>query len=268
MQIVKANWADEGIKNGCTKPYYVMCDDDIYVVKFMQNPEGLRVLANEYIGAKIAEILHLPLASPSIVEVDDDFVTHYGKQISLHVGEEISAGIHFGTKKVKKIYPITNSAMLQAARNIDIIPEVVLFDHWICNTDRESNGGNLLFDASKMEVVVIDHTHAFDLGPIWTATDLRQRIGEGFRPFNMSGFVYKKLVLHIKGNNPFHRILDKMSRVTDDHLWDIISTVPLEWGVTEEEKAVLHSYLCDRLSRIEQVLPLLKPVLPFWKGGS
>ncbi len=268
METVKALVPNGKIKNGCTRPYYITCDDGFpYAVKFKENPEGLRVLANEYVCAKLAEILELPLASPRLIQVDTTFVQDYGPEISDHIEDSITPGVHFGTKKVKKAFQISNTQMLEKALNVECIPEVILFDQIICNRDRDSNGGNLIFDATKMEIVVIDHTHAFDLGPIWQSTDLKQRIGNPFELMDPTGYVYSKLVPFIRGNNPFNNIMGKLPRLNSSVIRDIINSIPDEWEVNEEEKKVLHEYLLDRISRIEEVFPIIKPHLPFWKGG-
>lgn len=268
MEIVTANRAIERIKNGCTKPYHVLCDGESYIVKFQQNPEGPRVLVNEYVCSKLAQLLKLPVPSPALVQVTSEFMSDYGREISEHIEADLGIGIHFGTKKIKKVFPLVSTEMLRSAKNADVIPEILLFDHWIGNFDRARNGGNLLFDASKMEIVMIDHTHAFELGSLWSATQLNIKINEGFTIFDTSGYVYKKFVPFIRGNHPFHSILEKMSRLTRDDLWNIISSIPDEWNVPEEDRVVLHSYLWKRLCNIEKVLLLLKPVLPYWKGGA
>lgn len=269
MQIVTAVRAYDKINNGCTKPYYISCDDGyIYVAKFKQNPEGTRVLVNEYVCAKIAEILGLPLAYPTLINVSSEFVDDYGKQISEHLSNNLLPGIHFGTRKVKKVYPITTLKILKSAENVHIIPDIILFDHLVCNKDRNSNGGNLLFDQSKKEIVVIDHTHTFDLGAIWKSVDLIQRTGEPFIPLCTTGYVYKKLIPFVKGNNPFHAVLEKMNRLNEKILGDIINSIPYEWEVLPSEKDALKKYLLDRLHRIGDILPILKPFYPFWKGGE
>jgi len=267
MKTVLAIRASGKINNGCTKPYYISCDEDIYAVKFKENPQGLRVLINEYICAEIAAIIELPLPSPALIRVSEDFVRDNKQELSIHLGVEITPGIHFGTKKVKKAYPITDPDMLKFAKNINIIPDIILFDQLVCNRDRDSNGGNLLFDPIKKEIVVIDHTHVFDLGSIWTSTDLDQRIGQQFTAFDSSGYVYRKLVPFVRGNNPFHASLDRMARLKASDLWNIINGIPIEWEVTIQEKNSLNKYIWDRLTRIKECLPVLKPEFPFWKGG-
>jgi hypothetical protein len=268
MRIVKAQRPIKPIGNGITRPFFVLCsNNETYAVKFKQNPEGSRVLANEYVASKIASLLELPVPEPALVEVEDQFLVDHGSEISGYLEEKVLPGIHFGTLKIKKSVPITESRMISHATNRDIVPALLVFDQLICNKDRDSNGGNLLFDLNKMEIVVLDHTHAFDLGAIWTESDLRARIGQAFELFDSTGYVYRKLVTHVEGNNPFHRILDKIAGMTNDSLWNIINTIPVEWGIQPNEKDALFEYLKDRKSRIDQVPSLLSPVLPRWKGG-
>lgn len=268
MQVVKATRALEGINNGCTKPYYITCDDgEIYVVKFKQNPEGARALVNEFVCGKIAEILELPLAVPVLVEVANEFIYDYGTAIEQHINCATGPGLHFGTKKIKKGVPITNSDVLKRAKNVNVIPEIIIFDQLICNKDRDRNGGNLLFDMSKMEIVVIDHTHAFDIGPIWTEVDLKQRLGEPFIAFDNSGYVYRKLVPFVTGYNPFQTAIVRVKSLLGATIGNIINEIPNEWQVSDVEKAALYEYIMDRVHRIEEALPVLKPVFPYWKGG-
>lgn len=257
------------IPNGVTKPYYVSCtDNEIYVVKFAQNPYGVRVLVNEYVCAKIAQDLLLPYPMPALINVPSVFIEDHGTMISNHVGDEINEGLHFGTHKIKKVYQVTSPKMIAEASNIDIVPEILLFDQFICNSDRDNNGGNLLFNPSSMEIMIIDHTHAFDLGSIWSAQQLRIRLGQSFEIYNLNGYVYKNLVPFIDGYNPFHNILGKIAGMTDERLWHIINSVPDEWSVNEDEKIALTEYLIDRRNRIEQVPPLMRSNLPYWKGGE
>ena len=51
-------------------------DGDYYVVKFQNNPQGIRILANELLAGKLAEALGLPVARPEVIEVSDWLVEH------------------------------------------------------------------------------------------------------------------------------------------------------------------------------------------------
>ncbi|WP_332249088.1 HipA family kinase [Paenibacillus zanthoxyli] len=204
------------------------------------------------------------------MNVDKDFLNLYEQIIADHIEceREIHPGVHFGTKRINKTFPIANAKMLERALNVTIVPEIILFDQLICNNDRDCNGGNLLFDQSQMKIVVIDHSHVFEIGALWDAQQLDIRIGADFQPFTQNGYIFRKLVPHVRGYNPFDNIIGKMSGMTDRDLWHIIKTIPEEWLITDADKTALHAYLCDRLHRIKDALPILKPILPQWKGGG
>lgn len=268
MDLINASRIATPINNGSTKPYYIICENgDTYAVKFQQNPQGIKAIINEYICSELAKILFLPIPEPALINITKEFLDVFGEKLSNFIGETIQPGLHFGTKKIKKVFTITSTKMIEEAVNLNVISELFIFDLFICNKDRDSNGGNLLFDKGKNEIVILDHTHVFDLGTIWSASQLNIRIGKPFEILNPDGFVYKKLIPYIEGRNPFDTILDKLTRMTKEQVWHIINNVPEEWLLNDEEKESLLSYLLDRKDRINETLPLLQPYIPRWKGG-
>lgn len=46
-------------------------DDAYYVVKFQNNPQHVRILANEMMATRLAELLGLPVPPVAIIEVSD-----------------------------------------------------------------------------------------------------------------------------------------------------------------------------------------------------
>lgn len=53
-------------------------DGGYYVVKFQNNPQGVRILANELLATLLAKNLGLPVAEPAIVEVHPRLVKYAG----------------------------------------------------------------------------------------------------------------------------------------------------------------------------------------------
>src|SRR5271156_2459892 len=51
-------------------------EDAYYVVKFQNNPQGTRILANELLGTRLAARLGLPVPAAAVVEVSEYFVKH------------------------------------------------------------------------------------------------------------------------------------------------------------------------------------------------
>lgn len=268
MNVVNAFRPIAPMKNGVTKPYILNCSGEEYVVKFLQNPDGNKVLINEFVCANIAKFFDLPLAEPALVNIDKQFIEDYGEEINNHVGEKVEPGIHFGTKLIKKAYPINTSQILKQTINTNIIPSLILFDHIINNKDRDSNRGNLLIDYERKMLVVIDHSHVFDIGPLWDEHQLKIRIGEKISPLDMTGYIYHKLISYIDGHNPFSGVLYKVEHISSESLSNIMYKIPSTWNINNNEKAVLVDYLLDRIERVDEILTNLKPFLPKWKGGS
>lgn len=64
---------------GGAQPHLMRCSDGgHYVVKFMDNPQHQRVLANEWIGARLATGLGLPVPETALVEVSEELINHSG----------------------------------------------------------------------------------------------------------------------------------------------------------------------------------------------
>src|ERR1043166_9378221 len=46
-------------------------DKNLYVVKFQNNPQHVRVLVNEYLGTTVGRLLNLPIPEARIMEMSD-----------------------------------------------------------------------------------------------------------------------------------------------------------------------------------------------------
>ncbi|MBL0388564.1 hypothetical protein JJB07_18325 [Tumebacillus sp. ITR2] len=265
LPIVDARRLVRFVKNGCTGPHVITCSDGHnYYVKFAQNEQGIRSLVNEFVCGQLAILVDLPVSPIAIVNIDQTFYNTFESAFETPSG----IGLHFGSREVKKTINVTNGQIIGQASNADILPTLLLFDHWIHNKDRDSNKGNLLFDLDTKKLVVIDHTHALDLGPIWTGTQLFGRKDDPIEALDLGGYVYRRIVPHISGNNPFASALDKFNSITEQSVRDIISGIPFEWECPDEEKEMLFQYLMERHKLIPTVPQLLQNRLPNWRGGA
>lgn len=60
---------------GGAQSHLMRCDDGLYyVVKFQNNPQHRRVLANELLGTRLARRLGLPTVPVEIVEVPEELI--------------------------------------------------------------------------------------------------------------------------------------------------------------------------------------------------
>src|SRR5579862_4732238 len=88
---------------GGAQSHLMRCEDGhYYVVKFRNNPQHERVLANEFLATRLAEIVNLPVPVTQVVEVKAWLVEHTDELTILLSGREIrvEAGLQFGSRYV------------------------------------------------------------------------------------------------------------------------------------------------------------------------
>ena len=74
-------------------------DGHFYVVKFRNNPQHLRVLANELLATRLAERVGLPVPAVEVIEVSDWLVEHT-PELNIQLAHETilcQAGLEFGS---------------------------------------------------------------------------------------------------------------------------------------------------------------------------
>src|SRR5258707_7996430 len=77
-------------------------DGHFYVVKFQNNPQHLRVLANEMLATRLAERVGLPVPVTEVVEVNDWLVRH-SPELNIQLAGSVipcEAGLQFGSRYV------------------------------------------------------------------------------------------------------------------------------------------------------------------------
>src|SRR5260221_10144153 len=101
--VVTANRHVGSMKGG-TQSHLVHCSDGKnYVVKFRNNPQGVRILANEFIFSNVARLLGLSVPNYRIVEVDDSLIRN-SPDLTIWVPPDrlirCESGLHFGSEYV------------------------------------------------------------------------------------------------------------------------------------------------------------------------
>ncbi|GGG19394.1 hypothetical protein GCM10007425_12350 [Lysinibacillus alkalisoli] len=249
---------------GVTKPFLAATEDGgIYVCKIQDDDvSGKLTVLNEYVCYCIGRKIGLPI--PDAVFIDLTILTSDDLK---RIDRETSSLIGFGSTYLKKVHNKVNSIALDQSVNHAIIPTLYLFDQIILNEDRAYNDGNLLFDFKNKQLIVIDHSHVFKNGLIWTISSLELHKDQ-LLVNNVDGKYYSLLTMYIKGNSPFQEALEKFALITPDFIESILHEVPLEWNISPEEKLALKDFLCYRLNLIPQILEGLRDYCPRWKGGN
>lgn len=139
---------------GKCRPYRCRAEDGaIYYVKGRQTNRAS--LWHEWICAHLAQALGLNVPAFGIVEVSEELLAE-----TTHDWRDIGAGPAFGSR----LHASAAWFEPSVAREVPISTQrdVLVFDWWVRNGDRTQGNPNLLWDAARKELVVIDHNLAFD----------------------------------------------------------------------------------------------------------
>ncbi len=134
---------------GGAQAQLMRCDDGgYYIVKFQNNPQHLRILANEMLATRLAARLGLLVPQIEVVEVRPELIA-YSSDLVIQLGmgrKPCAAGKQFGSQfpghpARMTIHDFLPDENLVAIRNFPDFLGIFVFDKWTCNT----NGRQAIF---------------------------------------------------------------------------------------------------------------------------
>ncbi len=256
-----------GRVRGGTQACRIQCSDGAdYIVKFLNNPQGKRILANDLLGTLLARVLCLPTAEPAIINVSKDFLQTSSEMV-FHLGRRNSP-MQFGRCFGSRIPRYSESATLRAAQlevvngvlpsthlrtlgNVQDVAGMLVFDKWTCNTDARQTivvQGN---DPKIYTALMIDQGCCFN-GSEWNFPDAP------LRSIGLYGVVCDQLPSFAS----FEPWLDRLEHGIDqDILATLAREVPPEWY----EDA--HDAMLSLLERLDwRRLRIMDLVYSVWKN--
>src|SRR5271168_3289460 len=129
---------------GGAQSHLMRCSDgNCYVVKFQNNPQHVRVLANEMLASLLARSIGLSVPEPALVWVGNELVAHTPELKICYQTESVPCqpGLQFGSQYVlprpwdghlMDYFPVV---MLPRIRNLREFSGMLAFDKWTGNTD-------------------------------------------------------------------------------------------------------------------------------------
>jgi hypothetical protein len=200
-------------------------DGHFYVVKFQNNPQHLRVLANELLATRIAERVGLPVPATDIVVVEEWLIKNTPE---LHMDaagmySRTKAGLHFGARYVcdpaeTHAFDYLPESMLSKVKNLAAFAGMLAVDKWLGN----ANGRQAVFwkkvQERKYTVAFIDQGYCFNAGE-WDFPD------SALRGVYARNFVYQ----HVSGWESFEPWLTRIERFDPAVIHKIAETIPPEW---------------------------------------
>ena len=131
-------------------------DGHFYVVKFQNNPQHVRVLANELLATRLAERIGLPVPVPEIIEVSRWIVENTPELNLQCAGQTLQCapGLQFGSRYVVdpldgEIFDYLPESMLERLRNMETFAPMLALDKW---TGNANGAGSLLAQGARPQI--------------------------------------------------------------------------------------------------------------------
>jgi hypothetical protein len=246
------------------------CSDGyFYVVKFRNNPQHLRVLANELLATRLAEGADLPVPATEVVEVGEWLVQHTPELNIQLAGSTIpcQAGLQFGSRYVVdplegQVFDYLPTEMLERVRNRESFAGILVMDKWTGN----ANGRQATFwrkmREKKYTVTFIDQGYCFNAGE-WSFPDYPLR----------GVYSRNEVYSDVNGWKSFEPWLTRIEEMEEDVIWNAAGEIPPEWYESDWsalEKLTLA--LLNRRSMVRELITAFRtsPRRPFpnWRDDA
>ncbi len=215
-----------------------------YIVKYKENGQNLKTLANEFIAGKIAEKLELPSPKVYLVNLHPLLVP----TIPPINAVQISSGPHFGSEKLDNVYSGPSiRALINKCINIQVFPEIILFDAALHNIDRNNDGNYILQSLTRgYNFCIIDHGHCFS--NLWTVITLKGLYGL------WSISYLEEMYSTISSRAEFDKGIQNIRDLDDSFVSNLVDETPPEWLPDPAERLAMKEYLIYQRGEIENML--------------
>jgi hypothetical protein len=113
-----------------------------YLTKFQNNPQHVRVLANEMLATRLGLALGLPMPRVEVIDVGEWLITPTadlriqlsGSEIPCQSGKQL-ASLYVGAESFGPTFDYLPRELLESVRNLGDFARVLVLDKWTCNAD-------------------------------------------------------------------------------------------------------------------------------------
>lgn len=232
-------------------------DGHAYVVKFANNPQSVRVLANEWLATSIGHALGLTIPEPAILYVPAKLVESSPSLVIRLSSSTLkcSHGLAFGSRFISgdQIFDYLPESAFTNIENSQEFAGVFALDKWLCNCD----GRQVVF--CRREPKQSFRAHFIDFGYCFNAEEWT------FPDTTTRGIYARKCVYEdVRGWQSFEPWLSRIASFDLLTLWEIAADIPPEW-VEPERLAQLVECIDSRRSRVRELIAAVRqsPHNPF-----
>ncbi len=236
------------LRGGSQSHLLAASDGGLYVTKFQNNAQHVRVLANEMLAGQLGQFLGLPVATVEVIDVPE-WLIEQTPDLSVEVGNAIfpcSAGRQLGSRYVSdpagsKVREYLPDDLFARVVNLHDFPRVLVLDKWASNCD----GRQVVFNLSSSgtdtyTATFIDQGFCFNAGE-WNFPDMPLR----------GTYARKSVYTMVGGWDAFEPALSRAESMGLDEIWRYALRIPEEW----------YEHDSDGLSRICEGLYRRRPLI-------
>jgi hypothetical protein len=253
------------MRGGAQGQLMLGADGHVYVVKFQNNPQHTRVLANELLATRLAAAVGLTVpecdlmdVSPWLVENTPELEMDLGQtRVRCQPGLQFASRFAGGTMPGQVVDYLPEEQLLQL-KNLAEFAGMLALDKWTGN----ANGRQAVFTRRQRErrykAVFIDFGYCFHAGD-WRFDDAPLR-----------GVYYRNDVYReITGWSSFEPWLTRLETIPASSVWAAAESIPPAWYGPQEEMEALVEKLLARRSRIRELIEAFgnseRRPFPKWK---
>lgn len=231
-------------------------DGAFYVTKFQNNPQHIRVLANEMLATRLGLALGLPMPRVEIIEVSNWLIQYTedlrielaGRKIPCQSGKQLGS-LYVGTESHGLTFDYLPHHLLERVVNLADFARILVLDKWTCNSD----GRQAIFSrktplSQRYTATFIDQGYCFNAGE-WTFPD------SPLRGVYANNCVYND----VRGWEAFEPALSRAEEMDANEIWRIAADIPEEWYEGDRDGlSRLVEALCNRRVIIRKLISELR----------
>ncbi len=257
------------MRGGAQSHLMLASDNHLYVVKFRNNPQHVRVLANELLATRLGAAIGLSVPHSEVIEVTDWLIRNTPDlHMEFRGGQRpCLAGLHFASRWVGGLMPgqvvdYLPEEQLLEVRNLSEFAGILALDKWTCNI----NGRQAVFQKIRRErryqATFIDQGYCFHAGD-WKFIDA-----------SLSGVFAENTVYRgVTGWQSFEPWLSRIENLAPETAWAIAEIIPPEWyGGDLSALEILLERLLARRARVRELIVAFRESarrpFPNWGGEA
>jgi len=197
-----------------------------YVTKFQNNPQHVRVLANEMLATNLGLALGLPMPRVAVIGVSEWLIEHTvelriqlgSTRIPCQSGEHVGS-LYMGPESPDRPLDYLPPELLQSVVNVSDFARVLVLDKWACNSDgRQAVFSHKTPRSRRYCATFIDQGYCFNAGE-WTFPDCP------LRGVFANNCVYES----VRGWDAFEPALTRAEEMDSETIWRCAVDIPEEW---------------------------------------